>query len=165
MTELAEKLPDDIDARRQHAVELRRWLHRHPELSFNEAETAARVVAELEHLGISCTTVCNVNTITSRPILHQKSAGGIRQINFMGDGVDDGPLVLPLRRRGEVGPLRVDDGAEAAVPGVGVDVRALAEQDWRKGGRIVMREVRGGSLADISKLPRRRDLPSWDEMR
>ena len=54
MTELAEKLPADVDARRHHAVELRRWLHRHPELSFNEAETAARVVAEFERLGIPC---------------------------------------------------------------------------------------------------------------
>ena len=54
MTELAEKLPADVDARREHVVELRRWLHRHPELSFNEAETAARVVSELERLGIPC---------------------------------------------------------------------------------------------------------------
>ena len=54
MTELAEKLPADVEARRQHAVELRRWLHKHPELSFSETETAARVVAELEHLGIPC---------------------------------------------------------------------------------------------------------------
>jgi amidohydrolase len=52
MTELAQKMPADVDARRQHAVELRRWLHRHPELSFSEAETAARIVAELERLGI-----------------------------------------------------------------------------------------------------------------
>ena len=55
MTELAKKLPADVDARRHHAVELRRWLHRHPELSFNEAETAKRVVAELERLDIPCT--------------------------------------------------------------------------------------------------------------
>ncbi|MDH3587745.1 MAG: amidohydrolase, partial [Gammaproteobacteria bacterium] len=55
MAELAQKLPADVDARRQHAVELRRWLHRHPELSFSEAETAARVVSELEHLGIPYT--------------------------------------------------------------------------------------------------------------
>ena len=55
MAELAKKLPADVDARRHHAVELRRWLHRHPELSFSEAETAARVVAELERLGIPCT--------------------------------------------------------------------------------------------------------------
>lgn len=55
MTELAEKLPSGIDTRREHAVDLRRWLHRHPELSFSEAETAARVVAELEHLGIPYT--------------------------------------------------------------------------------------------------------------
>jgi hippurate hydrolase len=55
VAELAQKLPADVDARRQHAVELRRWLHRHPELSFSEAETAARVVSELEHLGIPYT--------------------------------------------------------------------------------------------------------------
>jgi hippurate hydrolase len=54
VTELAEKLPADVDARREHAVELRRWLHRHPELSFGEAETAARVVTELERLDIPC---------------------------------------------------------------------------------------------------------------
>ena len=54
MTELAQKLPADTEARRHHAVELRRWLHRHPELSFSETETAARVVAELERLGIPC---------------------------------------------------------------------------------------------------------------
>ena len=54
MAELAEQLPPDVDARRHHAVPLRRWLHRHPELSFNEAETAARVVSELERLGIPC---------------------------------------------------------------------------------------------------------------
>lgn len=54
MTDLAEKLPSDVEARRHHAVALRRWLHRHPELSFNEAETAARVLAELERLGIPC---------------------------------------------------------------------------------------------------------------
>ncbi len=54
VSDLAQNLPADVDARRQHAVALRRWLHRHPELSFNEAETAARVVAELGHLGIPC---------------------------------------------------------------------------------------------------------------
>jgi hippurate hydrolase len=32
---------------------LRRWFHQHPELSFDEKKTAARVIAELEKLGIS----------------------------------------------------------------------------------------------------------------
>ncbi len=44
-----------LEAERQHAVELRRWLHRHPELAFTEVETAARVVDELERLGIPST--------------------------------------------------------------------------------------------------------------
>lgn len=33
-------------------VLLRRWFHQHPELSFEEADTARRIVAELERLGI-----------------------------------------------------------------------------------------------------------------
>lgn len=33
-------------------VTLRRWFHQHPELSFQEAETAQRVIAELERLDI-----------------------------------------------------------------------------------------------------------------
>ena len=52
MTVRAARAAADVDARQRHAVELRRWLHSHPELSFNEVETAARVVAELERLGI-----------------------------------------------------------------------------------------------------------------
>ena len=37
---------------RQHLVELRRWLHQHPELSYQEAETAKRIIQELEAVGI-----------------------------------------------------------------------------------------------------------------
>ncbi len=32
---------------------LRRWFHQHPELSFQEADTAKRIIAELERLGIA----------------------------------------------------------------------------------------------------------------
>lgn len=32
---------------------LRRWFHQHPELSFQEADTANRIIAELERLGVS----------------------------------------------------------------------------------------------------------------
>lgn len=34
-------------------VALRRWFHQHPELSFQEAETAERIISELRRLGIS----------------------------------------------------------------------------------------------------------------
>ena len=33
-------------------VALRRWFHQHPELSFEEAETAQRIIAELSELGV-----------------------------------------------------------------------------------------------------------------
>lgn len=36
----------------KHLLELRRWLHQHPELSFQEVNTAKRIIEELEHLGI-----------------------------------------------------------------------------------------------------------------
>jgi len=36
----------------QHMAELRHWLHQHPELSFEEAETAQRIVGELKRMGV-----------------------------------------------------------------------------------------------------------------
>lgn len=35
-----------------HLVELRRWLHQHPELSYQEAETAQRIMRELDALNV-----------------------------------------------------------------------------------------------------------------
>ena len=55
MAEIEERMPQDAESRRARSVELRRWLHRHPELSFREVETADRIVAELNHLGIPST--------------------------------------------------------------------------------------------------------------
>jgi hippurate hydrolase len=37
----------------EHVCELRRWLHQHPELSYQEVETAKRITAELDSLGIA----------------------------------------------------------------------------------------------------------------
>jgi amidohydrolase len=37
----------------EHMVELRRAFHRHPELAFEEKETAGRIMAELDRLGIA----------------------------------------------------------------------------------------------------------------
>ncbi|MBE9548224.1 MAG: amidohydrolase [Proteobacteria bacterium] len=36
-----------------HLVMLRRWFHQHPELAFDEANTAQRIITELEHLDIA----------------------------------------------------------------------------------------------------------------
>lgn len=36
----------------EHLVEMRRWFHRHPELAFQEKETAQYIIAELDRLGI-----------------------------------------------------------------------------------------------------------------
>src|SRR5210317_66375 len=33
-------------------ITLRRWFHQHPELSFEEAGTAQRIIAELKQLGV-----------------------------------------------------------------------------------------------------------------
>ena len=52
VVETKDRLPPAAESRRERAVELRRWLHRHPELSFREVETAGRIVAELDRLGI-----------------------------------------------------------------------------------------------------------------
>ena len=37
---------------RNRLIELRRWIHQHPELSFEEADTAKRIIDELKQLGI-----------------------------------------------------------------------------------------------------------------
>lgn len=37
---------------RDHLIKLRRWLHQHPELSYQEAETAKRIMQELDALGV-----------------------------------------------------------------------------------------------------------------
>jgi len=44
---------DVVDAPlREHLRMLRRWFHRHPELSFREVETARRIIAELQRLNV-----------------------------------------------------------------------------------------------------------------
>ena len=47
----ADKLGDKLFSR---LVTLRRWFHQHPELAFEEAETARKIITELELLDIAC---------------------------------------------------------------------------------------------------------------
>ena len=43
-----------LSERRERAVDLRRWLHGHAELAFQEVETAQKIVEELKRLHIPC---------------------------------------------------------------------------------------------------------------
>lgn len=55
MTKTAKKLSakNADESLAAHMIELRRWFHQHPELSFEEATTAERIIAELISLGIA----------------------------------------------------------------------------------------------------------------
>jgi len=50
-SQITDKPGDNLSSR---LVMLRRWFHQHPELSFEEADTAQRIIAELERLDIAC---------------------------------------------------------------------------------------------------------------
>ena len=51
-SEVIQKHPPVNAALQAHLVELRRWFHQHPELSFLEQETAQHIMSELDTLGI-----------------------------------------------------------------------------------------------------------------
>ena len=42
----------EVEARRSYCIDLRRWFHRHPELSLKEYNTSKRIEEELDKLGI-----------------------------------------------------------------------------------------------------------------
>lgn len=50
-------------SRKEKTVALRRWFHEHPEPSFHEAATAARIRSELEKLGIEYRTAGETGTV------------------------------------------------------------------------------------------------------
>jgi hippurate hydrolase len=50
-SQIMDKPGDNLFSR---LVTLRRWFHQHPELAFEEADTARRIIAELERLKIAC---------------------------------------------------------------------------------------------------------------
>jgi len=84
------------------AVEVRRHLHRHPELSFQEKETSAYVAAHLERLGLS----------------FQTGVGGYG-IKVVLEGSRPGPTVA-LRADMDALPIHEETGLEfcSTVPGV-----------------------------------------------
>ncbi|MDH3433628.1 MAG: M20 family metallopeptidase [Gammaproteobacteria bacterium] len=51
VSEMTQCLSDELFSR---LVVLRRWFHQHPELAFEEADTAQRIINELERLNIAC---------------------------------------------------------------------------------------------------------------
>lgn len=50
-------------SRKEYAISLRRELHRHPELSFHENKTSARVLSELKQMGIFCRLVTETGVV------------------------------------------------------------------------------------------------------
>ncbi|MGN6484031.1 MAG: hypothetical protein ACTHMX_06470 [Thermomicrobiales bacterium] len=52
VTEVVEKIRSDVDEIMPGVVADRRWLHEHPELAFEEVETAKFVVERLQQLGV-----------------------------------------------------------------------------------------------------------------
>jgi metal-dependent amidase/aminoacylase/carboxypeptidase family protein len=51
---VAEVLKELDESLCMRLIVLRRWFHQHPELSFQEANTAERIIAELKPLDFAC---------------------------------------------------------------------------------------------------------------
>ncbi len=82
------------DTLRARLLTLRRWLHRHPELSFHEVETAGRIIAELDRIGIR----------------HDYAGEGHAVIGYV-DGLDSRKPAIALRA--EMDALPGDETTEA----------------------------------------------------
>lgn len=98
---MAIKIRPDVKAIREEIISLRRWFHQHPELGFEETETANRVAQFLKEWGLKITT-------------------GLGKTGLVGllDGDASGPCValradmdgLPIRETGDVSFKSTNDG-------------------------------------------------------
>ena len=153
MTDAAASLPGAVDRLREELVETRRRIHRHPELSFEERETAELCAARCEQLGFQV----------------RRGVGGIPGVVADLDSGRPGRTVmlradidaLPLLERGSDRPVTSErdgvmhacghDGHAAIALGV---ASVLAGMRDRWSGRLRMcfepaEEVAGGALPMI----------------
>lgn len=66
--ELSESLVNKLVEEKERVVQWRRYLHQHPELSFQETKTAAYIAATLESFGLEVTTNVGGNGILAKII-------------------------------------------------------------------------------------------------
>ena len=109
------RISDDVLSLKEALVELRRDLHRHPELAFQETRTAARVAAFLEGAGLDVRT----------------GLGGTGVLATARGG--DGPTVL-LRVDMDALPLQEQNEAPYRVDGRRGDARLRPRRPHRHGG-------------------------------
>jgi hippurate hydrolase len=103
--DLTEAVAADYDA---SLAELFIWFHSHPELSFRETETAARLAAELRAAGVEVT----------------EGVGGTGVVGVLQNG--DGPLVL-VRADMDGLPLREATGLDYASTATQVDITGVEQ--------------------------------------
>ena len=83
-----------------YAIELRRFLHKHPELAFQENVTCAKVVGELEDFGYECQELADTGIVTT---LDTGKAGPTILLRADMDG-------LPVREESDIEWKSVNDG-------------------------------------------------------
>jgi amidohydrolase len=103
--ELAQAVAVDYD---QHLAELFVDFHSHPELSFLEVETAARLADELRAVGVEVT----------------EGVGGTGVVGILSNG--DGPLVL-VRADMDALPVREDTGLDYASDATQIDITGIEQ--------------------------------------
>lgn len=103
--DLAQAVAEDY---RTHLADLFVWFHSHPELSFREVETAARLAAELRAAGVEVT----------------EGVGGTGVVGMLRNG--EGPLVM-VRADMDGLPLREDTGLPYASKATQVDITGVEQ--------------------------------------
>lgn len=103
--ELAEAVAADYDA---HLADLFVYFHSHPELSFREVETAARLAEELREAGVEVT----------------EGVGGTGVVGMLSNG--DGPLVL-VRADIDGLPIKEDTGLSYASEVTQIDITGIEQ--------------------------------------
>jgi len=75
----------EILKEQEHLIQLRRWFHQHPEAPHEEFKTTAKIVEELEKLGIECEYLSP--TAIAGKIIGKKGAGKVIALRSDTDGL------------------------------------------------------------------------------